>query len=511
MQLDFLYYILLSLYMCTLLVVCAYGFHRYMLVYLYYKFSDHQPRLRACFIDLPRVTIQLPMFNERFVARRIIERACAVDYPRDRLQIQVLDDSTDDTTEIARSTVERLQAEGHDVVLCHRDNREGYKAGALQEGMESAKGEFVLIFDADFIPPPNVLRDTIHFLTDPEVGMVQARWTHVNRGQSMLTKAQAILLDGHFVMEHGARNRSGRFMSFNGTAGIWRRSCIEDAGGWQHDTLTEDLDLSYRAQLKGWKFLFLPDAEVPAELPPEISAFKAQQYRWTKGGAQTCKKLLPAILKSDLSWKIKLEAFYHLTSNTVYAFVVVLTVLLFPALYLKWHVFQHHMLARYILDGSLLLLATFSASTFYICCQRELGKSWWESIRYLPLILGLGIGIALNNARAVLHGFFGQPSEFVRTPKYGVTGGGGSDISETGRPYSAGRNFELQPWIELAMGLYLSACVVACLTIGRLMLGIPFLTLFALGYLYVSLSTFRESWRMRRLAPAELPAASIPS
>ncbi len=497
MQLDFVSYALLSIYLCVLLLVCIYGVHRYVLVYLYYKYKNHQPRLSACFLDCPKVTVQLPMFNERFVARRVIECACQIDYPRDRLQIQVLDDSTDDTTDITRQTVQEMQARGHNVVFLHRDNREGFKAGALREGLQSATGEFVFILDADFIPAPNVLRDTIHFFTDPKVGMVQVRWEHVNRDQSLLTRTQAVLLDGHFVMEHGARNRSGRFMSFNGTAGVWRKSCIEDAGGWQHDTLTEDLDLSYRAQLKGWKFLFLPTTEVPAELPPEMAAFKAQQYRWTKGGAQTCKKLLPAILKSHLSWKIKLEAFWHLTANMVYAYVLLLTILLFPALYLKLHIFQNNMLARYVFDGSLLMLATFSASSFYICSQRELNRSMWESVKYLPAILSLGIGIAINNSRAMLHGFFGKPSEFVRTPKYGVVGDGRSESPNFDRGYSVKRDFQLQPWIELAMGLYMSVCVVACILLDRLTLGIPFLLLFAAGYLYVALSTLLGSWRYR--------------
>ena len=491
--------VLLTLYLCVLLFVCMHGAHRYVLVYLYYKYRNHVPKLQSCFVELPSVTVQLPMYNERLVARRVIEGACEIDYPADRVQIQVLDDSTDETTDIARRTVERMKAEGHNVVLLHRENREGFKAGALQEGLKSATGEYVLIFDADFLPTPGILRDVIHFFTDPQVGMVQVRWEHINRAYSLLTRAQAVLLDGHFVMEHGARNRSGRFMSFNGTAGIWRRSCIEAAGGWQHDTLTEDLDLSYRAQMKGWKFLFLPNIKVPAELPPEMAAFKAQQYRWTKGGAQTCRKLLPTILKSSFSWKIKLEAFWHLTGNTVYGSVVLLTLLLFPALYLKLHIFREDMFARYIFDGSLLLLATFSASTFYICSQRELNKSRWDSVKYLPAVLGLGIGIAINNTRAMLHGFFGKTGEFVRTPMYGVLENASTDPGEPGRAYSVKCDFQLQSWIELAIGLYLSACVVACVILGHLTLGIPFLVLFAAGYLYVSLSTLLGSSRERGL------------
>jgi cellulose synthase/poly-beta-1,6-N-acetylglucosamine synthase-like glycosyltransferase len=366
--------VLLAVYIFVFTMVCIYGLHRYQLVYLYYKHRRNTPRIQRRFQRLPRVTVQLPMYNERYVARRVIELACGIEYPRDRLQIQVLDDSTDDTVEVARQAVEDMRRLGHDIVYIHRDNRHGYKAGALQEGLETATGEFVCIFDADFLPPPGILHKTIHHFTDDRVGMVQARWEHINRDYSLLTKTQAVLLDGHFVMEHGARNRSGRFMSFNGTAGIWRISCISDAGGWQHDTLTEDLDLSYRAQLKGWEFLFLPDLCSPAELPPEMEAFKAQQYRWAKGGAQTCRKVLPRILRSPVPLKVKWEAFFHLTSCTVYLYMVLLTVLLFPVLYMGVGIPQHRTVWGALLDASLFLIATCSASSFYACSQRELAR-----------------------------------------------------------------------------------------------------------------------------------------
>lgn len=497
MQLTALHIVLLAVYLFVLLVVCVYGFHRYALVYLYYKHSDNTPKPRSRFAEPPTVTVQLPMFNERFVARRVIEHACRIDYPQNKLQIQVLDDSTDDTTEIARQTVEEMRAAGHDVILVHRDDRTGYKAGALEQGLATATGEFVCVFDADFVPVPNILQDTIHYFTDPQVGMVQARWEHLNRSQSLLTKVQAVLLDGHFVLEHGGRNRSGRFMSFNGTAGIWRRTCIEDAGGWQHDTLTEDLDLSYRAQMKGWRFLFLPAVDVPAELPPEIGAFKAQQHRWAKGGAQTCKKLLPAILRSPWPWQIKLEAFFQLTANVVCAFVVLLSLLLFPVLSLKLHSFQDNLVVRILFDVSLLTLATFSAGTFYFCSQRELDKSRWESLKYLPALMSLGIGLAINNAWAMLQGFFGKPSEFVRTPKYGIEGDRSSQASPA-KGYVARRDFKWQPWIELGMGVYMTACLIMCLLRDRLTLGIPFIMLFASGYLYVALMTLAGPWWRRR-------------
>lgn len=488
---------LLYSYICLLVLVCIYGMHRYSLVYLYYKYRHNRPRLGACFREYPFVTVQLPMYNERFVARRVIERACQMDYPRDRLEIQVLDDSTDDTTQIAQDAVEELQARGHNIVLLHRRERQGFKAGALQEGLQRAAGEFVCIFDADFVPTPTMLREAIHFFSDPQVGMVQVRWEHLNRNQSLLTRTQAVLLDGHFVMEHGARNRSGRFMNFNGTAGIWRKTCIAEAGGWQHDTLTEDLDLSYRAQLRGWKFVFLADTEVPAELPPEMAAFKAQQYRWTRGGAQTCRKLLPQILRSQLPWTVKLEAFWHLTGGLVYGFMVLLTLLLFPALYLKVHVFESTS-AKLLFDFTLLMLATFSASSFYVFSQRELKRSWWASVKYLPAVMSLGIGIAINNARAMLHGFLGGQGEFVRTPKYGASDVG-TDASQVVRQaYTVQRDSRLQSWIEVAMGLYMSACLLASLRVDSVTFGVPFLFLFAVGYLYVGLSTLLGPWWRRR-------------
>ena len=479
----------LASYLAILVLVCAYGCHRYQLVHLYYKYRANIPKLHACFRELPRVTIQLPMYNELAVAERIIDASCRIDYPRDRLQIQVLDDSTDETVEIARAAVDRWRAKGFDIEHIHRTDRTGYKAGALENGLKTATGEFVLIFDADFLPPSQILQETIHFFTDPRVGMVQARWEHINRDHSLLTKSQAILLDGHFVIEHAARNRSGRFMSFNGTAGLWRRHCIADAGGWQHDTLTEDLDLSYRAQMKGWKFLFLPDLTSPAELPPDMEGFKQQQYRWAKGGAQTCKKLLPKILGSRLPWKIKMEAFFHLTSCTVYLYIVALTLMLYPAMKLRLSLFEAHEVVSNAFFGlSLFVIGTCSPSAFYMCSQREIFHTWADKIKYLPFLLSVGIGISLNNARAALEGFFGEPGEFVRTPKYGVSTS--NDRRWHGRAKTFRYKVKLQPFFELAIGLYLLVCALMAVREPVTFMGTPFLLLFASGYLYVSLSTF---------------------
>src|SRR5215467_13807198 len=275
---------LLIPYFIVLILLSGYGVHRYILVYLYYKHRDKRTSEPAAeFQELPRVTVQLPIFNEQYVVERLVEAVCKLDYPREKLDIQLLDDSTDETVEVARGLVERYATLGNPVTYHHRDNRSGFKAGALAEGLKTAKGEFIAIFDADFVPSPDFLLKCIHHFKDPKIGMVQTRWTHINRNYSFLTEVEAILLDGHFVLEHSGRARHGVFFNFNGTAGIWRRRAIDEAGGWQHDTLTEDTDLSYRAQLKGWKFIYRQDIECPAELPVEMTAFKTQQARWAKG------------------------------------------------------------------------------------------------------------------------------------------------------------------------------------------------------------------------------------
>lgn len=502
-EVGLLYKSFLVFYMAILALVCVYAIHRYELVHLYYKHRKNTPKLGACFRELPHVTVQLPMYNEQYVAERIIEATCKINYPADKLEIQVLDDSTDETRQIAQETVARMRAAGHDVVYIHREDRRGYKAGALENGLNVAKGEFICIFDADFIPPVEILQKTIHYFSDPNVGMVQARWDHINRDHSLLTKTQAILLDGHFVIEHAARNRSGRFMSFNGTAGMWRKSCIVDAGGWEHDTLTEDLDLSYRAQMKGWKFLFLPDLVSPAELPPEIQSFKAQQHRWAKGGAQTARKLLPRILGSRLPLKIKVEAFFHLTSCTVYLYIVALTMMLYPAMRMRLSLFEENAtLSNAFFGVTLFIIATCSPSAFYMASQREIFHTWADKIKYLPFLMSVGIGISLNNGRAALEGFFGEPGEFVRTPKYGVATS--RDGRWRGRATTFRHKINLQPYIELLIGLYLVGCVIMALRDPTTAPGAPFLVLFASGYMYVSLSTFYGQYLRSRQPAAHL-------
>jgi len=351
-------HLLMVLYVLLMGTVVLYGFHRYLLIFLYYRHRHKHPSPQGHFQDLPSVTVQLPMYNEEFVAARVIQATSALDYPRDKLQIQVLDDSTDPTAAIASECVRRLSQAGHNICYLHRSDRTGFKAGALAAGMSAATGEFIAIFDADFVPEPDFLLRTIHYFTDRSVGIVQTRWGHINRDSSLLTKGQAMFLDGHFIIEHGARNRSGRFMAFNGTAGIWRRSCIADAGGWQYDTLTEDLDLSYRAQLRGWKFVYLPQMVSPAELPPQVNAFKVQQFRWAKGAVQTAKKMLPSVFRADLPLKIKIEAFFQLTNWVVFPAMVLLTVLLVPALVIRLNPFQGGGAGQILFDLTVFNLAT---------------------------------------------------------------------------------------------------------------------------------------------------------
>ena len=304
---------------------------------------------------------------------------------------------------MAEQAVRRNAAKGVDITYLHRTDRTGYKAGALEAGMQVAKGEYIAIFDADFIPTADFLQRTVPFFVDPKIAMVQARWGHINADYSLLTKIQSILLDAHFVLEHGGRNRAGLFFNFNGTAGIWRRTAIVDAGGWQHDTLTEDLDLSYRAQSRGWKFVFLPDLVSPAELPVEMNSFKSQQHRWAKGSIQTCRKVLPAILRSNLPFNVKAEAFFHLTANFNYPLMCVLSVLMAPSMVIRYNMGWYEML---LIDVPLFFAATASVANFYMVCQRELHKDWMTRLKYLPFLMSIGIGLAVNNTKAVFEALF---------------------------------------------------------------------------------------------------------
>ncbi|PYY14415.1 MAG: glycosyl transferase family 2 [Acidobacteria bacterium] len=494
---------LLIPYFIVLLVLASYGVHRYVLVYLYYKHRKNkveEPPTR--FADLPRVTVQLPIFNEQFVIDRLVEAVCKMEYPRDKLDIQVLDDSTDETVEVANAIVERYAALGHPITYHHRTNRYGFKAGALQEGMKTAKGEFIAIFDADFVPSEDWLMRVIHHFADPEIGMVQTRWTHLNRDYSFLTNVEAILLDGHFVLEHGGRSRSHVFFNFNGTAGMWRRQSIEDAGGWQHDTLTEDTDLSYRSQLKGWKFKYLQDVECPAELPIEMTAFKTQQARWAKGLIQTAKKILPTVLRSDVPFRVKLEAWYHLTANISYPFMVVLSTLLLPAMIIRFYQGWFQML---VIDLPLFMASTFSISSFYLVSQKELfPRRWPKTFLYLPFLMALGIGLTVTNTRAVMEALFGVKSSFKRTPKYRVQVKGEKSIAA--RKYRKRLGFV--PWIELLIGTYFAATVYYALS-NENYITVPFLLIFVLGYWYTGLMSLLQG-RFERLRGFAEPQSAKP-
>ena len=403
----------------------------------------------------------------------------------------MLDDSTDETREVASSIVDRYAALGHNIVYIHRTNRHGYKAGALDAGLKVAKGDFIAIFDADFVPPPDWLMRVIHHFAEPEIGMVQTRWTHLNRNYSMLTQIEAILLDGHFILEHGARARSGEFFNFNGTAGMWRREAISDGGGWQHDTLTEDTDLSYRSQMAGWKFKYLPDVECPSELPIEMTAFKTQQARWAKGLIQTSIKILPRVWRSDTPLRNKIESVYHLTANLSYPLMVIMSALLMPAMICRFYQGWFQML---LIDFPLFTASSFSIAVFYVMSQREIHPTTWKkTFYYLPFLMAIGIGLTVTNTKAVMEALLGIKSAFVRTPKYRVARKG-----EKSQAAKYRKRLKLAPWIELLLGFYFLAAIIYTFTNHNYFTA-PFLILFVFGYWYTGLMSLLqgrfERWR----------------
>src|SRR3954469_9200665 len=499
-------------YLGILLLLAVYGFHRSHLVYLFYKFQNRRPRPLGKFSDLPAVTVQLPLFNEMYVVERLLDAVAGIRSPRHRFQIQVLDDSTDETQEICRRKIAELAARfpDLDVEYVHRVDRSGFKAGALENGLRTAKGEFILIFDADFLPLPDVLERSVDYFVDPKVAVVQCRWEHVNRDFSSLTEVQALMLDGHFIMEHAGRNWSGRFFNFNGTAGIWRRAAIADAGGWEHDTLTEDMDLSYRAQLRGWKFVYVPEITAPAELPVEMSSFKSQQFRWAKGSVQVARKLLGTILRSNATFAQKSEAFFHLTNNLAYPLLVVLSLLLLPNLALRTH---HGWREVLMIDLPLFFGTTMSIASFYLASEREIAlmrnpgarpKFQWSTLKRLPLVMSVGIGLCVNQTRAVFEALMGRETEFVRTPKHGIRG---KLESWSGKKYRSAKS--ITPFIELVMAAYFLAAVWIAVSHGHY-LSLPFLGLFLCGFAYVGVVSMWQGGMgqmLRQLWPARRPAS----
>ncbi len=501
-------------YFFVMAILAMYGIHRYALVYNYFKNRRNvpgpPPEMAAS--AWPRVTVQLPIFNERYVIERLIETVAQFDYPRELLEIQVLDDSTDATQEVARECVERHQTLGVPITYIHRDNREGFKAGALQEGLKSAIGEFVAIFDADFIPPADFLRRTVPYFTSPRIAMVQTRWSYINRDHSKLTEVEAILLDGHFAIEHSSRFRSGLFFNFNGTAGIWRRAAIEDAGGWQHDTLTEDTDLSYRAQIRGWKFLYLPEIECPSELPVEMNGFKSQQARWAKGLMQTAKKILPQVMRSDVPAKAKAEAFFHLTANISYPLMVFLSIILLPAMIVRFYQGWFQVL---LIDFPLFLASTCSISSFYLCAQRAFyPKTWTRTFWYLPLVMAVGIGLSVKNAFSVIEAIFGVRSEFVRTPKFRVEarlpGQAGAKQAADWKTKKYHKSAGWMPWVEVCLGIYFAGAVVYSVQ-NTNYFTVPFLLLFVWGYLYTGAMSLAQTYIGQLRSPATESAAPAPA
>jgi len=490
--------LLCSAYFGVLLLLASYGLHRSHLVLtclrLRKKLAEKNVPPTPLESDLPHVTVQLPLFNEATVAVRLLEHVARIDYPRDRFEIQVLDDSTDETGQLVRAAIRRFADEPTtsdlDIVYIHRVDRTGYKAGALDAGLKVAKGEIIAIFDADFLPQPEFARALVPHFADPKVGMVQARWGHLNRDLSLLTRVQALMLDGHHLVENRARAAAGWLFNFSGTGGMWRKSAIADAGGWQHDTLTEDLDLSYRAQLAGWKFVYREDVVTPAELPEDVSAFRAQQYRWAKGTVQTARKLLERVWTSRLTLDQRLEAFFHLTPHFAYPLMVFLSVLLLPALILMPATDPKTML---MIDLPLCIGTTGSLAAFYTMAELAQGRRRRDALKQLPALLALGAGLAPHLSKAVLEGVSTMAGEFVRTPKKG---------NNSVRYH---QRADL-PMTEVALCLLSLGSVVASIETGH-WFATPFAMIFTFGYGYVASLVALEQVARRRAAQLQ-PIAS---
>jgi len=503
-QLDAFDWTILIIYFGILTVLAIYGMYRVKQVIEFWRYSKFPPQPKGSFneAELPLITVQLPLFNEMYVVERLVKAITEIDYPRDRLEIQVLDDSTDETVSIARATVENYARAGFDIHYLHRDDRTGFKAGALEEGMKSAMGELIAIFDADFVPKPDFLRKLVHYFTDRTVGCAQMRWAHINGSYNLLTRLQTIMLDGHFVVEQTTRNRSGNFFNFNGTAGIWRREAILLSGGWQHDTLTEDTDLSFRAQLMGWRFVYLLDEEAPAEIPVEINAFKAQQRRWAKGVLQVWFKLYRRIWYAPLPMRVKLEMFFRLTGNISYPLMIVASFMQFPLLVVRYNQGLHQLM---MLDVPLLFFSTISVVLFYGSAIWYLDKKRGRRLWHLPLVMGLGIGLAFSNARAVIEALAGVKSDFVRTPKYRVE----QTDDESWKRKKYKRKHGWLPLLELSFACYFVLAIGYAVRMH--MWGpIAFLLLFLFGYGYMGVMSLLQTAGGKRLSSALRPASLSP-
>ncbi len=485
--------VILISYLVSLIILFSFGLHGFVMVYYYKKTRNLGKAAPPPMNDYPPVTIQLPLFNEIYVVERLIDAACSIDYPKEKMEIQILDDSTDETVSLIERLVGAKQKEGYDIVHIHRTNRAGFKAGALKEGLVIAKGEFVAIFDADFVPRRDFLMKVLPHFFDPKIGMVQTRWEHINSEYSLLTRTQAVALDGHFVIEQAVRNKAGFFINFNGTGGVWRKSCIIDAGNWQADTLTEDLDLSYRAQLRGWKFKFLNDVTSPAELPAEINALKSQQFRWTKGAIETARKMLPKVWKSDLPLRVKLQSTTHLTSNIVFPFILLAGVLNVPLGFIK----NEGGYESYFLFMSIFVFAFIGSFLFFLYSQKDIYQDWHRRIFLVPLFMAGSMGLAVNNTKAVLEGLFRKKSEFVRTPKYRIQGKRDRWVDKKYVPMK----IHWTVFVEVFLALYCFFGVVSSLYLLEIA-AVPFQLLFTLGFGFVAFLSVRHAWEARKLRTA---------
>ncbi len=477
---------ILIVYILTLTVLFIFASHGFVMLYYHRKCSKALPKEDKNFLPNKFVTIQLPIYNEYYVAGRLIDAVCEIDYPKNKLEIQVLDDSTDETVDLLRKIIKEKQKLGFDIKHVHRLNRKGYKAGALKEGLAKAKGEYIAIFDADFVPKKNFLKKTLRYFSAPNIGMVQTRWEHLNEDFSLLTKIQALALNGHFVIEQTVRNQAGFFINFNGTGGVWRKKCIEDAGNWNADTLTEDLDLSYRAQLKGWKFIFLRDFTTPAELPFEMNSLKTQQFRWTKGAIETAKKLLPSVWKSHLPLRVKLQSTFHLTNNLVFPFILLAGILNVPLIFIKnsgpYDIFFNFM--------SVFVLAFISSFLFYLYAQKDIYPDWRKRIALFPLFMAGSMGFAVNNTRAVVEGLMNRKSEFIRTPKFKIVN---ETNSVSDNKYFKNITKDKSAFIELMLAVYCFIGVVASVYFEEIA-ALPFQLMFFFGFGIVSVLSFKNSF-----------------
>ncbi len=472
-------------YFVSLFILFVFGCHGFIMMYYHNKYRNVKHKAREVSDLTSPVTIQLPLYNELYVVERLINAVCEIEYPKDKLEIQVLDDSTDETTAITERIVREKQQLGFDIVHIRRGTREGFKAGALKEGLKTSKGEYIAIFDADFIPHKDFLKETLSFFSDEKVGMVQTRWEHINGDYSILTKAQALALDGHFVIEQTVRNKAGFFINFNGTGGIWKRACIEDAGNWHADTLTEDLDLSYRAQLNGWHFVFLPNFTSPAELPSEINALKTQQFRWTKGAIETAKKILPLVWKSKIPLRVKLQSTFHLTNNLVFPFILLAAILNVPLIFIK-NSGSHE---AYFAILSLFVLAFVSSFLFYLYSQKDIRTDWRKKIVLFPLFMAGSMGFAVNNSRAVIEGLLNRKSEFVRTPKFQV-------VTERdtwmGKRYLS-KKLGFSVYVEAIMAIYCLVGIASSIYFLEIA-ALPFQILFFIGFSFVSVTSIKHAF-----------------